>query len=96
MLSASELQARAKAATNVGHHERALSLLDRARVRATTDDERALIAGTAGYAHLELGHLDLARRVTDDAVRLAATHDVRGIVPDEWDDDTELTPDRER
>ena len=80
MLSASELQARAKAATNVGHHERALSLLDRARARATTDDERALIEGTAGYAHLELGHLDQARRVTDDAVRLAATDDVRGIV----------------
>lgn len=80
MLSASELQARAKAATNVGHHERALSLLDQARARATTDDERALIAGTRGYALLELGRLDLAARTADDAVALAGSGDVRGIV----------------
>ncbi|WP_232549976.1 CHAT domain-containing protein [Propioniciclava soli] len=75
MLGAAELHARARTATNAGHHTRACSWARQGLERHPTPVERALLLTTLAYAEAELGHLDLADGLCRDALALAGVDD---------------------
>ena len=81
MLTSEELHARARLATNAGRHVQAASWLRRALGRPCEAPLRARLLTTLAYAEVELGHLDLADSLCDEALALPGLDaETRGIV----------------
>ena len=81
MLDPPELHARARAATNAGRHVEAARWARRGLERVPEPPTRARLLGTLAYAEAELGHLEPAEALCDEALALDGIDpEVRGTV----------------
>ncbi|MFP5415420.1 MAG: CHAT domain-containing protein [Actinomycetes bacterium] len=81
MLTPEELHARARTATNAGRHVHAATLLRRALTLPCETPLRARLLTTLAYAEVELGHLELAESLCDEALALGGLDaETRGVI----------------